>query len=1521
MANSMNEMYEKSLLAMASYSDGFLAGDLTSADFNTTQANFITTNYVKLTSLEDSLSGFSGAFYKSLTGPDAGTITFAIRGTDGVFSSIDDLVELTQDFMSYPSMGIYGVAVDQIVSMMNFYFRAITPEDVDVAQYVRLPGLEFNFFTAKGLGIDGLDENTKISVAGHSLGGHLAQAFVRLFPDTILDAYTFNGVGVNSGADGLTILQAALSILTGPIPINPGSGADHLVTNVIAEGGIEFASAIGDSLGDFPLNVFIEEGGALHNHAIKTLSDSLAIYDMFSNLDNSVPHHTVSKILYSASQNGDASLEAVVSGIASLFGLTNFSQIATGDGEALHYAIAAIDGVASTDSYSVNLFSDQVARQYASNTDTGRGVRYAIANLLPFVVSGDLEGTEAAGGAYDLTDSEGNMLHSDDYWIDRGEMLSTMLERDHNDAQHASLEFTGKPTYFEDRQSNTSFITGQLSFPGGGTAYTEFGVTRVLFGDASDDASLLGGSWGDALYGMDGNDTLEGEGGNDHLEGGSGNDRLVGGADNDTLLGGSGVDTYVFGSSDGQDIIIDSDGLGFIEIGGQAINGGSEILADAGIWNSADGNINYILSPDGTLHIDYGDGLIRVTDYSSGDLDVALTDFVDDGSGTGGNALVLTGTDQDEGLVGSDEDEILYGLGGEDQVSGKGGDDVLEGGTGIDRLAGGYGKDILFATQYMPLEDINQQTQATGLKGDWLAGEMDDDLLFGDASDDVLFGGGNSDSLWGGAGNDVIIGDNHLMAVDSSWQITPNGTFDLFISPVLNKDSELNFLAGEEDIAYGGTGDDFIATQLGDDIAFGEAGQDTMVGGSHSDTLYGGAGNDIISGDYHDYAYEPPNGLGVQGNDTLDGGAGNDWIQGEGGDDTVLGGTGSDTLLGDADYLLGTDHGNDHLEGGGGSDTLYGQGSDDVLFGGEGADTLVGDDNEALLNASYHGDDVIYGGAGDDLIAGSGGNDEIYGGADDDYIYGDESVIGLAASFHGHDRVFGEAGNDTLSGNGGSDYLAGGDGNDHLDGDAIGVAAQYHGDDELNGGSGNDILYGRGGSDRLLGGSGDDYLAGGDDGDFLNGGYGSDYLLGEAGDDTLVGSAGYDVLDGGSGSNRYELHYGDAEELIVLSDTAGGAGQGTHDIYLPAGVSASQLRVAQGGSHGTDLVIGYGAGDTITLSGVLGFDVETGYFTASNGNAQDVKLYLSDTSYLSIDEVLAVATRDNLASDYNDMLIGTGAADTLESGYGDDVIYGMDGDDTLSGFYGEDEIYGGNGHDQIRGEYGDDLLYGGGGDDVIEGLSGADIIYGGAGNDSLHAQGLNQSDTTDGDVLYGGAGNDTFNAGSWGYTELIGGEGSDAYYLSVGGDANALINNYDPSYQDSYDVIHIQSLTSRDIAFSREGDDLQVDYPDTPASFFVVQNWFLGTEYQVDEINLARKKYLTAQDINAMFEEPTKGGKGKDKTLAATDTSTNMAEVDSLITAMASFAPEPSSQSYYPQDTRFLDQTMIVSAGAMNRVI
>lgn len=135
--------------------------------------------------------------------------------------------------------------------------------------------------------------------------------------------------------------------------------------------------------------------------------------------------------------------------------------------------------------------------------------------------------------------------------------------------------------------------------------------------------------------------------------------------------------------------------------------------------------------------------------------------------------------------------------------------------------------------------------------------------------------------------------------------------------------------------------------------------------------------------------------MGVEGDDSLDGGAGNDTLYGDGG--------------------------NDRLYGGADNDLLYGGTGTDSLFGGTGTDTLYGDDGNDTINGD-DGNDSLFGGLGNDSLLGGIGADVLYGDAGSDVLFGDA----------GNDRLFGGDGNDTLSGGTGNDTLTGGAGNDRF---------------------------------------------------------------------------------------------------------------------------------------------------------------------------------------------------------------------------------------------------------------------------------------------------------------------------------------------------------------------------------------------------------------------------------------------------------------------------------------------------------
>ena len=149
----------------------------------------------------DTASGFSATLFESLDNP--GTYTLAIRGTN-------DVQDLSTDTWGIIRL---GYARDQTYSLYNYFIRLITPDTENVGQWVKtgdiglvdgalVPLYEYQNDAAAGLGaiVDATGQNTNfdalVNVAGHSLGGNLALAFSRLFPEWTSGVYTYNAPGI-----------------------------------------------------------------------------------------------------------------------------------------------------------------------------------------------------------------------------------------------------------------------------------------------------------------------------------------------------------------------------------------------------------------------------------------------------------------------------------------------------------------------------------------------------------------------------------------------------------------------------------------------------------------------------------------------------------------------------------------------------------------------------------------------------------------------------------------------------------------------------------------------------------------------------------------------------------------------------------------------------------------------------------------------------------------------------------------------------------------------------------------------------------------------------------------------------------------------------------------------------------------------------------------------------------------------------------------------------------------------------
>jgi Ca2+-binding RTX toxin-like protein len=122
--------------------------------------------------------------------------------------------------------------------------------------------------------------------------------------------------------------------------------------------------------------------------------------------------------------------------------------------------------------------------------------------------------------------------------------------------------------------------------------------------------------------------------------------------------------------------------------------------------------------------------------------------------------------------------------------------------------------------------------------------------------------------------------------------------------------------------------------------------------------------------------------------------------------------------------------------------------------------------------------------------------------------------------------------------------------------------------------------------ENATGGSGNDALIGNAADNTLNGGSGSDTLDGGGGNDMLIGGAGADTLTGGPGDDRFIFAPGGGAD--IFTDFAAGAGSADR-INLTAFTNIHTLNdvLAHAGASGSDTLINFGNGDTITLQHVL----------------------------------------------------------------------------------------------------------------------------------------------------------------------------------------------------------------------------------------------------------------------------------------------------------------------------------------------
>jgi hypothetical protein len=304
MSEILENYYNYAQLSLAAYAD-LSAGmsetnyksALNTAGFSQPLADDFADRYTVLH--QQTVGEFSATLFQALdsNGQPTGPKILAIRGTDSFLDALGDLNIL---------FGTGGLFDEQYDALRSYYADLTNPG-----------------------GLNLLQASDQIYVAGHSLGGYLAQTFTAdpQYKDKVLHAYTYNAPGFGGIWAGIAEL----------LHFFPGSVPNTQITNLFAQNGLSAISNLGTLIGAVQ-SLFIEEGSAFHNHSIITLTDSLALYSLFAQVDPTVNTDIsrVTSILNAAATAGRGSLEQTLFDLRKLFqsppgSLTPDTPLVSGD--------------------------------------------------------------------------------------------------------------------------------------------------------------------------------------------------------------------------------------------------------------------------------------------------------------------------------------------------------------------------------------------------------------------------------------------------------------------------------------------------------------------------------------------------------------------------------------------------------------------------------------------------------------------------------------------------------------------------------------------------------------------------------------------------------------------------------------------------------------------------------------------------------------------------------------------------------------------------------------------------------------------------------------------------------------------------------------------------------------------------------------------------------------------------------------------------------------------------------------
>ncbi|MBH9578147.1 hypothetical protein I7X39_14755 [Inhella sp. 1Y17] len=202
----------------------------------------------------------------------------------------------------------------------------------------------------------------------------------------------------------------------------------------------------------------------------------------------------------------------------------------------------------------------------------------------------------------------------------------------------------------------------------------------------------------------------------------------------------------------------------------------------------------------------------------------------------------------------------------------------------------------------------------------------------------------------------------------------------------------------------------------------------------------------------------------------------------------------------------------------------------------------------------------------------------------------------------------------------------------------------------------------------------------------------------------------------------------------------------------------------------------------------------------------------------------------------------------------------MDGNDTLDGGAGKDTLVGGKGDDTYVVNQADDVIteLAGEGTDTVQSqvtltlgtnLENLTLL----GTSAINATGNTGNNVLTGNTavntLSGGDGSDTLDGGA-GNDSLVGGAGADRYRFGRGYGSDTITEN--DATANIKDVVEFGTgVAPADVSFKRNGNALEVRLAGSPSELLTIKDWYLGSQYKVEEFRFVDSPGTVITDAQA----------------------------------------------------------------------